>query len=357
MLVTSLSRLVSADPPPIVKVEEAKVRNVVETADFLGRIVPLESVEIRASIRAPLLRIHFKPGQMVKAGDILFELEPTSLRLDLELAEAQLRIEQAQAKVSELELARLRALFERQAISQPELDMAQAQTALADARLRKAVASRKKAEFGLSQTQIRAPRSGKIGRSLVQVGNVVNAGDPADLLTIIVSTDPVFVEFDVRQELFRKLRKGHWNDAPGAIPLRVSFAQEPGAHLEGRIDYLGTEVDPATGAVRVRGILANRPEELLIGSSVQVRVPVDLPRDVLLVPQMSVGFEEGKRFVYIVNKKNIVEQRLVRIGSSFDARIEIKEGLVAGESVVIRKGGPSILKGLEVQPVTVSDQR
>jgi RND family efflux transporter MFP subunit len=347
---------------PTVRVSRPLVREVRDYADFIGRLEPHSMVEVRARVRGMIEKVAFQPGTKVAKGDLLFELDPRPYQAELAQAEAKVRGAEARLKGRSADLRQARALQAKNAISQGEFDKIEGESEEAEADLKAAQAARDLARLNLEFTKVRSPIDGKVGLPLVTVGNVP-AVDTATLVSI-VSLDPMYVHFDLDERTLLLLnRAGHGDAARPAfgrgIPVAVALAGEDGFPRRGQVDGVGNQVNPQTGAVQARAILPNADGALLPGMSARVRLPMSEPHKVLLVPGRAIEGELTLGSLLVVNDRNVVEHRNVRLGLAFDDLWVVKEGLSEREWVVPdRVGwlGPeriSLEPGMAVKPERV----
>jgi RND family efflux transporter MFP subunit len=358
LLATGLSgwsQLSAAEPskntaPPVVQVSKPIVRTVTEMAEFNGLITAAETIELRTLARSHLQRINFRDGQLVKEGELLFELDSRSAKVNLDLANAQIAIAQSALRLAKADHSRVQMLFERNAVPRQEVDAAETRILSAEAESIKAEASRKKAQLDLDFTQVRAPRAGRIGRAQVAVGNLINAGGQETLLATLVSLDPMYVQFQVDELSFQKYRRGPWKTTPERRPILVGLAADQGFPHQGMIDFVDIRANPQTGTVQVRGLLPNRDGHLEDGFRARVRISVGDPHEATLIPIAAIGTDGAKRFVYVINAKNIAQQRTVDLGPTFDGLVAVNRGLTADDTLIIQEIR-KIRDGIEVQPV------
>jgi RND family efflux transporter MFP subunit len=350
---------VAETPPAPVTVSQPIVRDVTEQDDYEGRIGAAESVEVRARVRGHLTKIGFEAGQIVNKGDVLYEIDPRPYKASLDAATAQQKAAQAALQFAKAEYERTRSLVAKNAASREELDVWTAKQVVATGDLLKADAAVEQAQLDMDFTKVTAPISGKISRTLVDVGNLVNAGGGETLLTTIVSIDPMYVYFDVPErsllryrEIGRKQAKA---DEPQPslkdlhIPVYVGLEGEQGYSHKGELDFADNKVNPSTGTIQVRGVLPNAKRNLDAGMRARVRIPVGAPQKSLLITERAVGTDQGRKFVYVVNDQNVVERRDVTLGRQSDGLQVVQEG-VKPEDWVIVNGIQRVRDAAKVDP-------
>lgn len=355
-------------PPPPVSVSKPIERAVTPHDSFEGYLKAAETVEIRARVRGHLLKVHFVDGQMVKKGDLLYQIDPEQYEAALDSARAQLASAEAELGLAKAEYTRTKGLAAKNAASREELDIWTAKQAAAIAAKAKAQASIRQSEDDLKHTKITAPINGRISRTLVDEGNLVNAGGGDQLLTTIVSIDPMYVYFDVseralleyRRERTRQLPK----DAPEPplrelkIPVLVAIEGEDEFTHKGVIDFADNRVNPSTGTVKVRAVLSNSKRLFEDGMRARVQVPSGDAYPAILITERAVGSEQGRKYVYIVNDRKVVERRDVTLGRIIDGLQVIESGLKGNEWVIVN-GIQRVRDGVEVKPneVPMPDDR
>ncbi len=257
---------------PEVPVSRPVSRAVADSDAFPGRTAPSRTVEVRARVSGYLTKVAFKDGAEVKQGDLLFEIDPRPYRADLEKAQAGVAVAQARLKQVNIEYQSARTLAGQKTVGPAELDRAAGRRDEAEAGLRAAQASLEAAKLTLGFTQVHAPMSGRIGRRLLDPGNLVKADET--LLATLVATDPLYVYFDVDQRTLLRLDKGK---PLVTMPVAVGLAGEEGYPHKGQIDFLDNRVDADKGTVRVRAVLPNPGGRLRPGQSARVRMTTGEP--------------------------------------------------------------------------------
>jgi RND family efflux transporter MFP subunit len=267
----------TADPPVAradVKTEPA-ARQLADHADFTGRTEAAATVELRARVSGYLTRVFFKDGAEVKQGDLLFEIDPRPYQAELDRASAAVALSEAHLKRAQTDVARAKALLDRAAIAKEEYDKHLDEVAVAEAGVKAAKASREVAALNLSWTKVTAPIAGRISRHLIDPGNVVKADDT--VLARIVSTDPMYVYFDMDERTYLNLRQALQGDklrpaGSTELPVAIGLANEDGFPRKGKIDYVHDQVDVNTGTMRMRAVLPNTDSLLVPGLFARVRL-------------------------------------------------------------------------------------
>jgi membrane fusion protein, multidrug efflux system len=355
-------RVPSAAPeaaPTPVTVSRPVERDVTDYADFTGRTAAVDSVEVRAHVWGYLDKVNFREGALVEKDDVLFEIDPRLYRADFERARGTVAQYEARVHRTERDYRRATTLLARGAIAQEEYDRNEADYREAVANLDVARANRDLAALNLGYTKVTAPVGGRVSRYVVTVGNLIQSGDQnsGTLLTTIVSVDPMYAYFDVdertvlrvrqliREGKARSARETEW-------PVSLGLATEEGFPHRGTINFVDNQVNPKTGTLRVRGVFPNKDEALSPGFFARVRVPIGRAHQALLVTDRAIDNDQGQKVLYVVNEKNEVVSRPVRLGALHDGLREIAGGLKPGERVVVN-GLQQVRPGLTVEPKLV----
>jgi RND family efflux transporter MFP subunit len=349
-----------AAPIPVT-VSYAVERQVTDYADFTGRVAAVDSVEVRAHVWGYLDKVNFKEGDLVKKGDVLFEIEPKIYQAAYDASKAQVAQNEARLQLAKVTNARFQVLFKdlSGAVSQLDLDKYQAQQDEALANLDLAKANLATARHNLEWTKVTAPVSGRVSRYVVTVGNLIQSGDQSGgtLLTTIVSVDPMYVYFDVDEHTVLRVRKlireGKATSARASEwPVWLGLANEDGFPQRGIINFVDNQVNPKIGTLRLRGVFPNKDEALSPGYFARVRVPIGFPHQALLVSDRALDTDQGQKLVYIVDKDNKVVSRPVRLGALHDGLREITDGLKPSERVIVN-GLQQVRPSIAVEPKLV----
>jgi len=366
-----------APPPPKVTVAEPLIRDTVDYLEFTGTTVSSGRVDVRARIPGVLQEMHFEPGTWVKAGDLLFTIDPLEYETAVKVAEADVVKAEARQVEAGKSLERAQTLIKRGNISKAALDEAEANFKTAEAAVLAAKSMLRRADIDLGYTNVTAPIAGRIGRNRVDVGNLVGE-EEATVLTDITAFRPMYVYFAINErdllrilEVYRQRVRERGIDTTketaqeAEIVLELGLTNEDGFPHTGLLDHSESGVDPATGTVQVRGIFANeyQPPLLLPGLFARVRMPIDARPDMPLVTERAIAADQKGLFVLVVNDENTVEKRFVRIGQLVDGLRVIEEGLTAGEQVIVngiqraRPGGTVDPEMTDMSLLTASGRR
>jgi RND family efflux transporter MFP subunit len=334
--------------PPRARVTVAEVARalVTEFSEHTGHTEAPSTVDIRARATGYLTRVAFREGDLVKKGQLLFEIDPKPYRSELARARAELESARVDADLARRNLSRAELLFKSNVISAQEWETRTASFNQLNARTAVANAAVKSAELDLDYAAVRSPIAGRIGRVLVTPGNLVGPTLSTPLATV-VSVDPLYVYVDVDETRALRLSR-----SPGAI-ARVGFAGEDGYPHEAAIDFLDNRVDPQTGMLKVRAVLKNPDGRWVHGLFARVELPERAPHEALLIADLAVGTDQDRRFVWTVGADGKPEHREIQLGPMSGSLRIVREGLAPRDKVVVR-GLQRIRPGVEITTDVIS---
>lgn len=343
-----------------VTVSQPLRREIVEWDEYTGRFDSIETVEIRARVSGYLNEVHFKDGQNVKQGDLLFVIDPRPFERTLDQARAELEQANTRVKNASLDVTRGQPLLERRIISEKSFDDRENLVREAQAQVKVAEAKVKTAELDLSFTRITAPLSGRISRNMTSVGNWISAGGTANvtLLTTIVSQDPIHIYFDVSENNYIKYKRlAERGEGVGAADLgatvEVALPDERGFPHSGKLDFLDNRLDQGTGTLRARAILQNTVGMFSPGMFARVRVTGSAKYAALVLPDEAIGTDQTNKYVYVVSDEGVVARRNIQLGPLSDGLRVVREGLTGNEWLITR-GMHRARPGLNVTPKRVA---
>jgi RND family efflux transporter MFP subunit len=328
-----------APPPPKVQVANPLQRPITRYLESTGNTAAIKQVDLVARVQGFLASIDYKDGTFVKEGTTLFTIEPDTYKLKLEQAQAAEVGAQATLKQAEADFKRQTDLVAKQAVSVSTLDTSTSTRDNAQAGLQQAQANTKIAAVNYSYTKVAAPFDGIVTAHQVSVGELVGVTSPTQLATI-VALDPIYVNFNVNEQDVLKVRaearrRGMSASDLTRLPLQVGLQTEDGYPHHGNLDYASPTINQSTGTLGVRGVIPNPDRVLLPGFFVRVRVPIAQEQNAVLVPDTAQGSDQGGRYLLVVNKDNVVEQRRVQPGQLEGALRVIEDGLKPDDRVVI----------------------
>ncbi|MBP2228825.1 membrane fusion protein (multidrug efflux system) [Azospirillum agricola] len=346
----------TAPPPPEVTAILVQAQDVPLSFEYAGRVAGSREVEVRARVGGILLERTYVEGSVVKQGDVLFRLDPEPYRVKLARAEAQLRQEQARLLQADRNWKRIEPLFQRETVSGRERDEALSALDLARASVAVAEAEVRAAKIDLDYTQVKAPVSGVTSRETMSEGSLVDTGSNG-LLTNITQLDPVYVNFaipDAEATIYREeIAKGTVAaPADGHLPVDVRTANGTVLGGSGQINYTDSTVDPRTGTIRARAVVANPDNRLLPGQFVRAVVKGMTLKNAIAVPQKAVMQGPQGTFVYVVPGEGAVQAQIrpVRLGRAVGDRFVVADGLKSGDRL-ITEGVIKVRPGATVKAV------
>lgn len=339
-------------PPPPVGVSQPVRRTITIFQEFIGTTRASESVEIRARVSGELEQMTFDPSRLIQEDDLLFVIEQVPYQAARDSAAASVASAKAELARAEADLERVLQAVKTDAVSKSDVDLARAQRDQAKASVQSSEAKLTQAELELSYTEVRSPISGQVGRNLVDVGNVVG-GQGSTVLTTVNKLKPLFVYFDAPEEaVLNALRSRDWTPetyGKEAFHAFVGTLIDDGFPYEGVVNYISNTVDAATGTIEIRLALPNDDLKLFPGLFVRVRAPRQELENAVLIQEQAVGTDLGGRFVYLVGKDNVVEQRYIEHGQvQDDGTVPVTSGLEGGETYIVE----GLLRARPGMPVT-----
>lgn len=338
-----------APPAPPVSVAAVVSKKVLELQEFSGRIEAVESAQIRARVPGIIDAVKFKPGALVKKGDVLFVIDPRSYQAEAARLEAAVASSRAKAEHAAAELERSKLLKADNAISARDFEERAANARQLAANAKADEASLAVARLNLDYAVVRAPISGRIGKAEVTEGNLV---DSSVVLTSIVSIDPVYVSFDGDEATFLQLGALARQGAAG-VKVQMGLANEAGFPHEGKLDFVDNRIDPVSGTVRMRAVLRNGDAALTPGLFARVQVGSESGKgDALLINDTAIGTDQNRKYVYVVGADNKAEYRVVQLGPLVDGLRVARSGLKPGERIVVN-GLQRVRPGAPIAPEVV----
>jgi RND family efflux transporter MFP subunit len=319
---------------PKVTVAHPVVREERDYASFNGWLQPDKTQEVRARVRGHIKKVHFHDGQMVKKGDLLFEIDPRPFEADLNSAKAKMAGAEAALELARSEYNRYFRLLQSGSASREEVEVWKAKQSVAAADRVKAKAEIERAELDLEYSRIMAEVAGRISKAELTEGNLVNAGGSDPLLTTIVSVDPIQVYFNVDERSLIGYAKQLGAQGKDVTELLAglkdaktdfTFALEGDTEFKhkGQLYFGNNRIDPSTGTIQLYGTVDNKNGFYLPGSRVRIRLPVGKPYQALLVPDTAVLTDQSKKYLLVVDDKKVVQRRDVELGRLLDDGMRI----------------------------------
>ena len=303
---------------------------------FSGRLQPVASAEIRPEVSGRITKVLFQDGKAVRAGDTLFVIDPGPYEAAVAKAEADLASAKTSATFAALEQKRAGSMLKSKAIAQRIFDERANANRVAAAEVKAAEAQLKQARIDLDHAYVKAPITGRAGRVEITQGNLVQAGPGAPLLTSIVANDAVYADFEVDEQTYMQTIRNTADKRleERRIPVELLLQGDKEHSYKGTIYSFDNRLDVASGTIRARARFANNDGALLPGMFVSVKLGGGGAQTLLMVPEKAVGFDQSKKFVYVINAENKAEYREVVLGDKLDANRIVLSGLSEGDRVI-----------------------
>src|SRR6266446_3842543 len=346
----------AAAPPPVTVAQPVK-RTVTDWDEFTGRFEAVEEVQVRARVGGFVTNVEFRDGAFVKAGDLLYVIDPRPFEAVAEQADGQLSDARAKAELAKRDLDRGLSLVQTSAVSEQVVDQRRQALQAAHAAETVAAGALKAAQLNIEFTHVLAPITGRVSRHLVSVGNLVQGSEGgATLLTSIVSLDPIYIYFDVDEATYLKNnrlwfegRRPSSRDTPN--PVQVTLTGETKPSHEGKMDFIDNRLDKSTGTLRSRAVNPNKDLSILPGQFGRVRLIGSLPYEALLIPDTAIATDQSRKIVFVVKDDNTVEAKPVTLGPLDEGLRVIRDGLKAEDRVIV-DGLQRARVGAKVTPQT-----
>lgn len=329
-------------PAMPVSVAEVIFRKVDMWNEFSGRLVAVDSAEIRPRVSGTIEKVHFKEGQWVEKGQSLFTIDPRGY-------DAALQSAQAQATLADSELARAKSLLADKAIPQREYDQRKNNAEVAHAALTRA-------QLDMEYTQVKSPIAGRVGRAEITEGNLVDGGGNAPILTTVVANKPIYADFDIDEQNFLKYLQSAGSDPEKlkSVPVKLLLSGEQGEPREGHVQSFDNKLDAGSGTLRVRAIFDNKDGSLIPGLFARIMLGSAQTDPVLLVTDRAINTDQSIKFVWVVGEDNKTSYRPVKLGQVVDGLRVITEGLKPGEKIAVNGTQRIMMPGQEVIPQVVA---
>jgi RND family efflux transporter MFP subunit len=343
-----------APPPPKVTVAVPQKRAVTHYLETTGNSAAVNTASLVARASGFIQGIEYKDGEMVKKGTTLFIIEPDTYELKLKQAQASEDAARATLKQNKSDYERTAELASHGNASKQALDKATAVRESAQAKLQQAEADTKLAALNVGYTHVTAPFDSTITARQVSIGDYVGATASPTVLATAVQLDPIHVNFNVSEQDVLRIRaemrkRGMTSEDLKKVAVEVGLQNETGYPHKGLLDYVSPTVDASTGTLTARAILQNPKEVLLPGMFVRVRVPLHTLDNALVVPDVALGTDQSGRYLLVVGKDNVVEQRTVEVGVLEGTLRVIEKGIAPDDRVVVN-GILRAVPGQKVEP-------
>ena len=335
-----------APPPPTVTVSKPVKRTVFDYDEYVGRFTAVNSVEVRARVSGYLDKLHFKDGQLVKQGDLLFTIDKRPFQNTLDQARANVEQAKSNLAFTEADYTRGQQLVKDKTITDQTFEQRAQAYRNAKAFVSNTEAAVRQAELDMEFTELRAPVNGRIGDRRVSPGNLVTGGTSGNttLLATIVSTDPIYFEFTFDEASYlryERLAKDGGQDVASrnaSVQVALKLIDERDFDHEGRMDFVDNVIERATGTIRGRAVFANANGVFTPGMFARVRVPGSPPYEGLLVPDIAIGTEQARRYVVVVDDQDTARIKYVTLGQLTSDNLRVIKGGIGGDDRVVVDG-------------------
>jgi membrane fusion protein, multidrug efflux system len=330
-------------PPAPVSIAAAVTRDVPVYIDAVGKIVAREVVSIQPQVSGRVTKIHFTDGGDLKAGDVLFTIDPRPYQAHLNQAEANVAQAQAGLNLARTNFSRVESISDPRAVSRQDFDAKKNAVEVAEAQLRQNRAAVETARLNLEYCTIRSPIDGRAGQRLVDLGNVVTPGNTP--LLVIQRLDPIYADFTIPESDLTEVQR---NMARRTLRAEVRLADESIKGREGKLTFLDNSVQEGTGTVKLRATIENKDRFFWPGRFARIRLILDTHHSAVLVPADAPQLSAKGSFVYVVRQDESAELRPVTVGQRHGDLVVIGQGVKEGERVVIN-GQLGVTPGGKVQ--------
>jgi len=313
-------------------------RQTVLWDDFSGRLEAVDRVEIRPRVAGAILSTKFTEGALVKAGDVLFKIDPAPYAAEVDKATAQLEAAKARAAFTASEVERGAQLVGNAVVTRRDFDQRDNANREAIANVKAAEATLQTAKLNLDYTEVRAPVDGRVGKIEVTQGNLVAAGTASPVLTSLVSVNPIYASFDADEEVVLRAlnsiadasgKRGNLDQIP------VDMTTSGGTVAKGHIQLIDNQVNGQSGTIRVRAVVCNEDGRLIPGQFARVRMGQPKQQTLVMIDERAIGTDQDKKFVMAVSDDNRAVYRGITLGGSVDGLRIVTSGLKSGDRIVV----------------------
>jgi RND family efflux transporter MFP subunit len=345
-------------PPPQVSVAQVLEKRVKDWDEFTGRLQAVETVEIRPRVSGYIDKVAFTEGSQVKRGDLLFIIDPRPYKAEYDRANADVKRFKTALELGRIELTRVQRLKDSGAVSEEELDERKSTVAQAEANVGGAEAALEAAALNLNFTRVTSPIDGRASRAEVTRGNLVTGGtNGGTLLSSVVSLDPIYLYFDADEQSYLRYTKMARNgERPSsrvnANPVQVGLANEEGFPHSGTMDFVDNQLNSQTGTIRGRAVLPNKDGQFTPGLFARVQLLGSSEYSAILIEDRAVNTDQNQKYVLALGANNQIEYRKVKLGRVVDGLRVVREGLKAGDVIVVN-GAQRVHPGVTVTPQKV----
>jgi RND family efflux transporter MFP subunit len=348
----------SAPPPPQVSVATVLEKRVKDWDEFTGRLQAVETVEIRPRVSGYIDKVAFTEGSLVKRGALLFVIDPRPYQAEYDRAAADVKRFKTALELGSIELVRVQRLKDSGAVSQEELDERKSAVAQAEANVAGSKAALEAAALNLNFTRVTSPIDGRVSRAEVTRGNLVTGGiNGGTLLSSVVSMDPIYLYFDADEQSYLRYAKmardgERTSSRETGNPVQVGLADEEGFPHAGTMDFVDNQLNPQTGTIRGRAVLPNKDGRFTPGLFARVQLLGSGEYSAILIEDRAVNTDQSQKYVFLLGANNQIEYRKVKLGRVIDGLRVVREGLKAGDVIVVN-GAQRVHPGVTVNPQKV----
>ena len=321
-------------PVSVITIQEKPIRT---WSEFSGRTQAVDYAQIRPEDSGRITEIRFEDGQTVKVGDVLLVIDPREYEAAVNKAQADVDSALTNAKFAKTQFDRAQGLVKAQAIAQEIYDERANANRMAQATLEGAQATLDNAKVDLDRAYVKAPISGRVSRPEITIGNLVNAGPTAPILTSIVSNDGIYADFEVDEQTYLQSIRTHSQhlEQEKKIPVELTLEGDNGRTYSGMIYSFDNRIDPSSGTIRARAKFANTDGSLVPGMFVSIKLSSSYEFNGILIPEIAVSNDQNKKYVYVVNEDNKVAYRQLELGQQVNGQRIVIAGLKVGEKVIV----------------------
>ena len=321
-------------PVSVITIQEKPIRT---WSEFSGRTQAVDYAQIRPEVSGRITEIRFEDGQTVKVGDVLLVIDPREYEAAVNKAQADVDSALTNAKFAKTQFDRAQGLVKTQAIAQEIYDQRANANRMAQAALEGAQATLDNAKVDLDRAYVKAPISGRVSRPEITIGNLVNAGPTAPILTSIVSNDGIYADFEVDEQTYLQSIRTHSQhlEQEKKIPVELTLEGDNGRTYSGMIYSFDNRIDPSSGTIRARAKFANTDGSLVPGMFVSIKLSSSYEFNGILIPEIAVSNDQNKKYVYVVNEDNKVAYRQLELGQQVNGQRIVIAGLKVGEKVIV----------------------
>jgi multidrug efflux system membrane fusion protein len=340
---------VNAAVPVTVAAVEAKPVRL--SSEFSGRLTAVDSADVRPEVGGRITQIRFKDGESVKAGDVLFVIDPRPYEAAVAKAQADLATAETNARLAHTELDRAKVLMQAQALARDTYDQRANAVGVSQAAIQSAQAVLAQAKLDLDHAYVKAPIAGRVGRAEITLGNLVQTQPAAPLLTTIVSKDGIYADFDVDEQTYLRTVRAHATSLAQeqTLPVQLSVQGDSAHTYDGRIESFDNRIETGSGTIRARARFDNTDGALVPGMFVSVRLWAATSSNAILVPEDAVSSDQSKRYVFVVTPQHRADYREVTLGQETDGKRVVLSGLHSGDKIVV-DGMQRVQPGAAVEP-------